>query len=251
MPNRGRFMEWTARIAARYRGADAATTNVEGAHQRPGSAADACRSCFALPCLRDVRRVRGRGRCDPHRLRSRRYRPRRYRPPSSCAAPAVPRGGGQRTGAGMRPDHRRLETAAHGAALGQTARQGALTLPGPGQAFRRACAARFQPTPFSSTYPLPSEREHATDGKGQHREVAYSPRRPGWPAPAWRSCRPAAAGGGTLQPARPPDHRLPARSTTANGPVMTDRFRFQSDCRSRRWMILGAAAPPPGGLPWI
>jgi hypothetical protein len=119
MPNRGRFMEWTARIAARYRGADAATTNVEGAHQRPGSAADACRSCFALPCLRDVRRVRGRGRCDPHRLRSRRYRPRRYRPPSSCAAPAVPRGGGQRTGAGMRPDHRRLEAAICAATAGQ------------------------------------------------------------------------------------------------------------------------------------
>ena len=75
----------------------------------------------------------------------------------------------------MRADHRRLETAAHGAALGQTARQGALTLPGPSQAFRRACAARFQPTPFSSTYPLPSEREHATDGKGQHREVAIFP----------------------------------------------------------------------------
>jgi hypothetical protein len=68
-----------------------------------------------------------RGRCDPHRLRSRRYRPRRYRPPSSCAAPAVPRGGGQRTGAGMRPDHRRLEAAICAATAGQAGpRQAAL-----------------------------------------------------------------------------------------------------------------------------
>jgi hypothetical protein len=41
------------------------------------------------------------------------------RPPSSCAAPAVPRGGGQRTGAGMRPDHRRLEAAICAATAGQ------------------------------------------------------------------------------------------------------------------------------------
>jgi hypothetical protein len=67
----------------------------------------ACRSRPASPCFGDVRRFRGRSRCDPRRIRAARRVVGRDR----VAAP-VPRYHRQPAGAGVRARHRRLEAAA-------------------------------------------------------------------------------------------------------------------------------------------
>ena len=76
----------------------------------------ACRPHPACPRAADVRRHRGGSRCDPRRLRAARRVLGRGR-----AAPAVPRHHRQRAGAGVRPDHRRLEAAPAGEADAEAA----------------------------------------------------------------------------------------------------------------------------------
>ena len=74
----------------------------------------ACRPRCRCPCSNDVRRHRGRGRCDPRRLRVARRVRGRHR-----AAPAVPWHHRQRAGAGVRPHHCQLEAAGCSAAAAQ------------------------------------------------------------------------------------------------------------------------------------
>ena len=68
------------------------------------------------PCFGDVRHHRSRCRRDPRRLQSRGRVVGRYR-----VAPAVPRSHRQREGAGVRPEHRRVDATASPASPGDRA----------------------------------------------------------------------------------------------------------------------------------
>ncbi len=83
----------------------------------------ACSPWCAAPCCQDILRHRSRCRRDPRCLRSGRRAVGRHR-----VAPAVPRGHRQCEGAGLCPDHRRMEAATGTELFGDAAapRQGQL-----------------------------------------------------------------------------------------------------------------------------